>query len=277
MTGVQTCALPILRFSKDDLPAGSKVSVAVEFCAWYEFRAEDILELSLEYEKMSGISFVTDGRLVLSRAAACASAEDGKRWREMSDPWLDEGEDESFWGNVMKGWCDVELLLSRTKEGERFFDCGTLLTEDAGEGGVGGFSAELNEAGDLVLLFGKSSREEEHEPNAYGRYIEGFDARFPDFSGEMRLAVESVSNEWYATGMSSGKDGVAITGRILNKRYRGARVSFAFGGVTELVFEIPKKWGKETELVVCPDRDGTYYVRLGTEVHFSCKRIAFAE
>ena len=93
----------------------------------------------------------------------------------------------------------------------------------------------------------------------------------------MRLAVGSVSNEWYATGMSSGKDGVAITGRILNKRYRGARVSFAFGGVTELVFEIPKKWGKETELVVCPDRDGTYYVRLGTEVHFSCKRIALAE
>ena len=38
-----------MRFSKDDLPAGSKVSVAVEFCAWYEFRAEDILELSLEY------------------------------------------------------------------------------------------------------------------------------------------------------------------------------------------------------------------------------------
>lgn len=266
-----------MRFSKDDLPAGSKVSVAVEFCAWYEFRAEDILELSLEYEKMSGISFVTDGRLVLSRAAACASAEDGKRWREMSDPWLDEGEDESFWGNVMKGWCDVELLLFRTKEGERFFDCGALLTEDAGEGGVGGFSAELNEAGDLVLLFGKSSREEEHEPNAYGRYIEGFDARFPDFSGEMRLAVGSVSNEWYAPGMSSGKDGVAITGRILNKRYRGARVFFAFGGVTELVFEIPKKWGKETELVVCPDRDGTYYVRLGTEVHFSCKRIALAE
>ena len=131
-----------MRFSKDDLPAGSKVSVAVEVCAWYEFRAEDILELSLEYEKMSGISFVTDGRLVLSRAAACASAEDGKRWREMSDPWLDEGEDESFWGNVMKGWCDVELLLFRTKEGERFFDCGTLLTEDAGEGGDGGFSAE---------------------------------------------------------------------------------------------------------------------------------------
>ena len=64
-----------MRFSKDDLPAGSKVSVAVESCAWYEFRAEDILEFSLEYEKMSGISFVTDGRLVLSRAAACASAE----------------------------------------------------------------------------------------------------------------------------------------------------------------------------------------------------------
>ena len=42
-------------------------------------------------------------------------------------------------------------------------------------------------------------------------------------------------------------------------------------------FEIPKKWGKETELVVCPDRDGTYYVRLGTKVHFSCKRIALAE
>ena len=59
-----------MRFSKDDLPAGSGVELVLENCDVFCFPAEDVLELRLKAAKSKNGFLIEDGCLVLAARAA---------------------------------------------------------------------------------------------------------------------------------------------------------------------------------------------------------------
>lgn len=263
-----------MRFSKDDLPAGSGIELVLENCDVFCFPAEDVLELRLKAAKSKNGFLIEDGCLVLAaRAAETLSLDALRVQKEGMEPAKDDRFDAR-----MALCCDIcTLEICREREKKILFtgyDPVVDLSEMREMEYSNCPSFEAGEAGELILRFGASSRAPKRTDNDYSGCIEGFSEHFPKLKKVLRVKVQSVLCNGAGDLPFSHEGGLAVLARIRNKRYKGSRADLLFYEVTGLKFTLFDGWGKDTEMTISPMQDGRLFVQFGGELNFFCTRIA---
>ena len=263
-----------MRFSKDDLPAGSGVELVLENCDVFCFPAEDVLELRLKAAKLENGFLIEDGCLVLAVQAAETLSLDALRTRK------EGGEPEEYdrFDARMALCCDICSVEIVSEQEKKIFFTGYDPVVDLSDMQEIEYSNcpsfERDREGNICILFGASSKSSKRTDNDYSGCIEGFQDRFPKLKKVLRVKVQSVQCNGAGDWPGSPEDGLAISVCIRNKRYRGSHVDLLFYEVTGLKFAIFDGWGRNREMILSPMQDGRLFVQFGGDLNFFCTRIA---
>ena len=263
-----------MRFSKDDLPAGSGVELVLENCDVFCFPAEDVLELRLKAAKSENGFLIEDGCLVLAARAAETLSLDALRVQKEG---LEPAEYDRFDAR-MALCCDICTLEICGGGEKKIFFTGYDPVVDLSEMREMEYSNcpsfERDGEGNVCICFGISSKNPKRTDNDYSGCIEGFSERFSKLKKVLRVKVQSVLCNGAGDLPFSPEGGLAVLTRIRNKRYKGSRADLLFYEVTGLKFALFDGWGEDTEMTISPMQDGRLFVQFGGELNFFCTRIA---
>lgn len=262
-----------MRFTKDDLPAGSGIELVLENCDVFCFSAEDVLELRLKAAKSKNGFLIEDGCLVLAERTAETLSLDALRTRK------EGGEPEEYdrFDARMALCCDICSVEIVSEQKKKIFFTGYDPVVDLSDMQEIEYSNcpsfERDGEGIIRILFGPSSKSFKRTDNNYSGCIEGFQDRFPKLKKVLRVKVQSVLCNGVGDLPFSPEGGLAVLTRIRNKRYKGSCADFLFYEVTGLKFALFDGWGRDTEMMLSPMQDGRFFVQFGRDLNFFCTRI----
>lgn len=275
-----------MEITKEMIPDIDHIKLTLENCEGYTFKGEDIIDIHFcdirvsEYD--SRYYTAHDGKLVLSKNTFKYLSSFAHDVFADGTTALDYDPEEyyHFYNRITK-WCDVCQVHIYFKNGSRqwFF-----VEYDPIESGPLGYetecsncpSAGLNENGDMLLLFGKSSRVFHRTDNDYFNVIEGLKERFPKgIKGTLEIELETFGNGGSACWAPD--DGLYVELRIKNKGYKNKWLPLQFFDVSKLLFDFDLKNMGGEELLISPTMDGKLFVQIWPKCHFYCKRIKVFE
>ncbi len=275
-----------MKITKEMIPDIDRIELVLENCEEYEFKGEDIIDILFddirpsEYDSRDYTAH--DGRLVLSKntfnylsSFAHAEYADGTTALD-----LDHEEYYYFYNRITR-YCDVCQVHIYFKNGKKqwFF-----VEYDPIESGLLGYeiehsnchSAELDENGDMLLLFGKSSHTFHRIDNDYFNVVEGLKERLPKgINGILEIELETFGNG--GSSCWAPDDGLYIEIRIQNKEYKNKWLPLQFFDVSKLLLDFDLKNMGGEELWISPTMDGRLFVQLWPKCHFYCKSIKVFE
>ncbi len=211
------------------------LTIVLENCETFEVRAEDVLEFELAgvrpTEPFGGDGYrAEDGRLRLHKRAFNVKSNFADVQFADGTHALDHDPAEDFLlGNRILSCCDVTQLHVRDRSGKTtvyyvpYDPLESILT--GAEIDLSNCpSSECDENGDLLLLFGASSRSYHRTDNNYFDLVEGLREELGGVKGTLRGEFESFSN----VILSSGAERYFISLRPLHAK---TQLRLVFDGV----------------------------------------------
>ena len=133
-------------------------------------------------------------------------------------------------------------------------------------------SAEPNENGDLLVLFGKSSHAFQRIDHDYFRAIQGLAEFLPQkFRGI--LTVNPISMKKSASYFDGTENEMFAEMRIRNKEYKEKYLPLRFFEVTEFAFDFVFECEENLPLYLSPTANGQHFVQFGERCNFFCNKI----
>lgn len=273
-----------MKFNKSMLDEIELISLALENCQDFDIPAEDILDFQtseIHTEKgRKEQTEIDDGRLVISKNAFKILSSDATEEYADGTKGIDKNPAESYYlYHRITYCCDICQVHVKFKDGKTiwffvpYHPLESLLLGDAVD-----FSncpsAELDENGDMLILFGKSSRAYKRTDNNYFDLIIGLkDAIKKSLDGTLLGQIEEFSNN---TGDRLCPR-LFIDMRLANKGLSGKYLSLVFQDVQNVSYKISfyEKWKRHLwmsristgEIFVEIEELCTFYC-YGAEVNF---------
>ena len=137
-------------------------------------------------------------------------------------------------------------------------------------------SAELNENGDMLILFGKSSRSFHRTENDYLNFIEGLKAYFPKgINGTLEIELATFGNAGHSCWCPD--NGLFVETYVRTKGRLKKYLPLVFNEVTKLEFNFGFGIAGKDELNIATTEDGKLFVQIGESCNFYCKSIKVFE
>lgn len=275
-----------MNITKDILPLIDHITLALENCEDYEIKCEDILDIWFDEIKAgsakSNNDISHDGRLVISKNAFKALSSFAYNKYADGTTALDHAPEEHYYFyNRITMCCDicqVHIYFKNCKNVWFFVDYDPLVSELSGSEIEYSNcpSAELNENGDLVILFGKSSHAFQRVDDDYYNFIEGLTEFLPkELKETLVVKIDEIGNEgnfcWSPT------DGMYIEMRIQNRKCRNKHLPLQFFNVSELHFDFDFLNLSKEELYISTTISGKLFVQIGNKCNFYCEKIKVFE
>ncbi len=132
-------------------------------------------------------------------------------------------------------------------------------------------SAELDENGNVLILFGKSSHSYNRVDNNYEDLIIGFKDEIPNkINKPLKVKIEEISN----TESDYRCPRLFVDVRVQDKAYRNKYLRLVFADVKDLSLQInPDTLYETLELVASRISTGDIFVEFGSELNFYCQCI----
>lgn len=275
-----------MKITKDTLPQIDSIELALENCEGYVIKNEDIIDIWFDEIPVrtsgSDDDEVHDGRLIISKNAfkllssfAYDEYEDGTTALD-HDP-----ESDYYFYDRIISCCDICQVYIHFKNGKKiwfYVDYDPVISEIHGNEIEYSNcpSAELDENGDLLILFGKSSHAFHRVDDDYFNAIDGLSEYLHKKpKGILTVKIETFGNEgnfcWSPT------DGMYIEMRIKNREYRNKCLPLQFFDISKLYFDFDFKCIRAEEFYISPLQDGSLFVQFGTLCSFCCKKIKVFE
>ena len=257
---------------KFDLSNVKKVSIVLETCETFDFDAKDIVDAYFDestfqkrYGKGKNVEYnASYGKITIASNAL-------HTWSAWYDP---ERSDYDFYDRI-KMFCDVCIIT---------FDYGMeqyniRVPYDTLESSLHGCeieysncpSCELDEKGNLVILFGKLSKAPKRKDNDYANIVKGWEnSCLKNFKNILNVENLNFSHDCY----SDGKTVIELICKILNKGYNGKQVKFKFKNVENLNFSLFFDMKEQKDnLLMTKLTNGKIYVQLEACVTFFCSSV----
>lgn len=269
-----------MKITKEILNEIDHIKFGLENCDGYKIKPEDILDIWFENFEVDadGDKYTHDGRMILSK----------NMFKQLGDFAYDEyadgtialdhdPEEEYYFYNRIMMDCDICQVHIVYKNGERFWffvDYDPIYNEltgcDMDDSNCP--SAELNENGDMLILFGKSSHAFHRVDNDYYSAIEGLDKSLPQkIEGILKVKITEIGNGGTSCWCPEG--GLYVEMRIKNKKYSNKQLPLRFFDVSEFAFDFDLKNMGEEKFLISPTEDGRYFVQFGMLCNFYCSKI----
>lgn len=254
---------------------------ALENCEGFDIEAKYILDIWFdEIHRSVGPNQedeVYDGRLVLSKdcldllsSVATEKYTDGTTGLDVYDI------DSLKLRNRLLNCCDITQVYIYFNDGSRVW---FFVPYDPLEEEMHGFeidlsncsSAELDENGNVLILFGKSSHSYKRVDNNYEDLILGFKDEISNkIKKPLKIKIEEISNS--ESDYRCPRLFVDI--HVQDKAYRNKYLKLVFEDIKELAFDIyPDILQKTMELWVSRISTGDIFVEFGAELNFYCQCI----
>lgn len=273
-----------MNITKEILKQIDHIEFGLENCDGYDIKPEDILDIwfdNFEYDEDKD-KYVHDGRIVLSKNMFKQLGQFA--FDEYADGTTaldhDKEEDYYFYNRIMQ-CCDICQVHIVYKNGDRLW---FFVDYDPIESEMHGYeieysncpSAELDENGDMIILFGKSSHAFQRVDNEYYNAIEGLTDLLPQKVKDILIVkIEEIGNGGTCCWCPEG--GLLVESRIKNKGYRNKLLPLSFFEVSELTFDFDLKNIGDEEFLISPTKDGRYFVQFGMLCNFYCSKIKVFE
>lgn len=257
----------------DLLPDIDHIEIETDDGENFFVRAEDIIDIwfdEISFNAGSSGENERDGRLVLSKNTFMQTS-------SLKNDGFEETRDEIRLFDRIMQRCDIISVCIVYKSNERLninVDFDPL--ENLMQGNIIEYSncpsAETNENGDLVILFGKSSRSLKRVDNDYYGYIDGFDEYMTkDLYSELALKIQEIQN--LCDGVNP-ENGLFVLSQIRNRGYHHMLLPLLFYDVSFINFDFDFDNTTEVFLNISPTADGRYFVQFDDTCNFFCSRIA---
>lgn len=255
------------------------ISLALENCECFDIDAKYILDIRFDKIRM-GIgrdrnNKIYDGRLVLSHD--CLDSLSSFADLEFADgtKGLDVYDKESLkLRNRIINYCDITQIYFYFNDGSKLW---FFVPYDPLEDAMHGIeidlsncpSAELDEKGNVLLLFGKSSHSYRRVDNNYEDLILGFKNEITDhIKKPLKVKVEEISN----IECDSCCPRLFVDMRLQGKEYRDKRLHLVIEDFSNLRIEINSKVLQSTlEFTVSRISTGDIFVEFGSQLHLLCQ------
>lgn len=275
-----------MNITKDILTEIDHIEFVLENCDGYSINPEDILDVWFDEIQFGAASYneniVHDGRILLSKNIfkqlgdfAYCEYEDGTTALN-HDP-----EEHFYFYNRIMACCDITQVHFYYKNGKKLW---LFVDYDPIENEMSGCeveysncpSAELDDNGDMLISFGKSSHAFKRVDNDYYNVIDGLKEFLPQaLKGILNVKFESFGN--VESGWWSSENGLFndlfVEIRIQNKEYKNKYLPLQFSNVSKLIFILDFKNDSGEDLWISPAMDGKLFVQFGGRCNFYCKSI----
>ncbi len=257
------------------------ISLALENCEGFDIEAKYILDIWFDEIHM-GVGYnpknkVYDGRLVLSKdcldllsSVAYVEFVDGTTGLDVYD------KDTLKLRNRLLNCCDITQVHIYFNDGSRVW---FFVPYDPLEDEIHGreidlsncSSAEFDENGNVLILFGKSSHSYNRVDNNYEDLILGFrDEITNKITKPLKVKIEEISN----TESDYRCPRLFVDVRVQDKAYRNKNLKLVFEDIKDLTLEInTDALQKTVELMSSRISTGDIFVEFGTELNFYCQCI----
>lgn len=292
-----------MQITKDMIASISRLEIILQGDETFEIKSKDILDLWFdvedcdrdecrlrdEYDEVdefecenccASYNHSNDGRLVISKNVldSLSSFADGKS--------RDERAGYLFSNRVLQGESDnkeldveqIKIYFHNNPHIEFFVTFYPLENDmfDYIEEYSNCSSAEIDEAGNVLMLFGDSSHSFQRVDNDYFTYIKGLNKflKKPFKNMFLTLSVESIDN---CECCSLDKNELFMETRIHNKGYYGRRLPLKFSGVQNFAFKFDFKYDAVGFFRISPTSNNKYFVQYNGDFCFYCKTIEVAQ
>ncbi len=271
-----------MKITKERLSLIDHISLILENCEVYDIKAEDILDIWFE-EKQTDSSAnkeieVNDGRLLLSKNAfkllSCFAYVEYENGTTALDH--DNEEDYYLYNRIME-CCDICHVEIYFKDGVKVeisagYDPLECYMYDFIADNSNVPTAELNEDGNLLILFGKSSRAFKRTDNNYSELIKGIKEHLSKgVKGLLEVNLETFANSGNCCFCAD--DGLFVDFRIKNKEYKNKILTLVFDKVENLQFNFDLKNLGAEDFLASRISDGRIFVQIGILCNFYCSDI----
>ncbi|MDE6605737.1 MAG: hypothetical protein K2K85_06960 [Clostridia bacterium] len=288
-----------MQITKDTLLQIDRISLVLENCKVYDIKSKDIVDIwfneiqtrkhkyyGLEYDYEDEYSYyqkVDNGRIVLSKNAFNKLSSFAYDIYTDETPALErDSEDVYYLSNRILGsrWCDICQIDIFFKDGTDinfYVDCDPIVDHkfDRELEYSNCPSAELDVNGDMLILFGKSSRTFHRIDNDYFNAIEGLEKFLHKrFNGEISVIIESIDN---CVCCSYAKRELYMETIMQNKGYLNKHLPLKFSGVKEFTFDLDFNNKARKQFLISPTENGEYFVQFDCDCNFFCKKIEVAQ
>ncbi len=289
-----------MQITRDTLPQIDHITLSLEGGEDFVIDGKSIIDIWFDEIQVGatiyGHDIAHDGRLVLSKDTfkVLSSFADNEYNDEDKDDvsqsfyFPEEAilesvhcpEEEYYFYNRITKWCDISAVYVYFKNGERVWFC---VDYDPLENELLDYaveysncaSAELNEDGDMIILFGKSSHAFKRVDNDYYNVIEGLNEFLPQKIKETLIVkVENFENA--GEYCCSPQGGLFIDLCIKNKAYKNKYLPLKFFNISELLFNLDFKYNDKERLLISPTISGKLLVQIGCICNFYCGKIEVA-
>ena len=275
-----------MNITKETLSEIDYIDIALENCDSYSIKPENIVDILFdEFELDTGrekYSRSRNGRLVLSKNMFHQLSRDA--FIEFADGTtaLDhDPEEDYYFYNRITSWCDIVSIDIHYKNGkifEFFVEYNPIINDLCGSDVEYSNcpSAEIDENGDMLILFGKSSHSPKRIDNDYFNVIEGLNELLPQKNIDtLWVVIETIGNDGVNCWSPDG--GLYVEMRIKNKEYKNKCLPLEFFDVDKMAFCVDLKNMCEEDFNISPTADGRFFVQFGEICNFYCKRIKVFE
>ncbi len=270
-----------MRIDMNSLKDIKYISFALENCEGFDIEAKHILDIWFD-EIHKGVGpnkedEVYDGRLVLSKECLDMLSDIAKEKYEDGTTGLDVYDIDSLkLRNRLLNCCDITQVHIYFNDGSRiwFFVPYDPLEEEMHGSEIdlsNCSSAELDENGNVLILFGKSSHSYNRVDNNYEDLIIGFKDEIPNkINKPLKVKIEEISN----TESDYRCPRLFVDVRVQDKAYRNKYLRLVFADVKDLSLQInPDTLYETLELVASRISTGDIFVEFGSELNFYCQCI----
>ncbi|MBQ8749418.1 MAG: hypothetical protein IJZ29_03010 [Clostridia bacterium] len=273
------------RITNENLKNIKSVTLGLENCDSYTFNVRDILAINFENiiercREDDGECYYNtiadDGQITISKDAFEVLGEFATEEFADGTTWLDSEPAENFYFyNRINQYCDVCFISIEFKDGtELQFDVPYEPLEENIHGTEVELSncpsCELTENGDLLILFGNSSK-------SYKR----IDNNYQDLIFDLEYSIEKPINEILEIELNSMNnsigcyfDNLILDCKLINKNFKGVNLNLKFLDVTNIIFSTYFEDKMDShQLVMSKMKDGRIFVQIGCFLNFECAGI----